>query len=254
MLSTLGIVQLDAAGDGLDSADRLAAISRRRFGGKTLLEWVLRRVTDAAQLDGVIAVMGDGPAHESLGQLLPPDVPVFVSRRRDSLGALADAVREFPSAGAVRVSVGSPFVDPAIIDRLVITANDHPECDYIGYCRSDGRPAILSHLGFFAEWFRSAAVKKADKQATIPAERRQATRFIYGHPELFQLRLIPIPEQLDRDDVRLTLDVEEDWEHATAIYEALGPEALDWQRIAGLLNHQPNIRERMAILNRAESV
>ncbi len=36
MLSTLGIVQLDATGDGLESADRLAAISRRRFGGKPL--------------------------------------------------------------------------------------------------------------------------------------------------------------------------------------------------------------------------
>ncbi len=253
MLSTLGIVQLDAACDGLEATDRLAAISRRRFAGKTLLEWVLRRVTEAAQLDGVIAVLGDGRAQKSLTQLIPTDVPVLVSRKPDALGALAEAVREFPCAGVVRVPVASPFVDPAIVDRLVITAGNNPGCDYIGYCHSDGRPAIHSHLGFFAEWFRSDAVKKADKQATIPVDRRQATRFIYGHPELFQLRLIPIPEQLDRDDVRLTLDVEEDWEHAMAIYEALGPEALDWQQIAGLLNHQPVIRERMAILNRADS-
>jgi spore coat polysaccharide biosynthesis protein SpsF len=148
--------------------------------------------------------------------------------------------------------VGNPFIDPALIDRLVITARQNEGCDYISYCRGDGRPAVQSRLGFFAEWFRSRAIRKADKQATIPADREHATRFLYCHPELFQLRLIPIPVQLDRDDVRLTIESEEDWEHAQAIYEALGPESLDWQRIAGLLQYHPRIRERMASLNRAD--
>jgi spore coat polysaccharide biosynthesis protein SpsF (cytidylyltransferase family) len=50
--------------------------------------------------------------------------------------------------------------------------------------------------------------------------------------------------------VRLTIDLDEDWDHALAIYEALGPERLDWQRIARLLDHQPALRSRMAALNR----
>jgi len=49
----------------------------------------------------------------------------------------------------------------------------------------------------------------------------------------------------------LTVDIEEDWDHALAIFEALGPEAMDWQRIAKLLDHQPDLRRRMAALNRA---
>ncbi|HZZ28429.1 MAG TPA: hypothetical protein VFE46_10545 [Pirellulales bacterium] len=64
------------------------------------------------------------------------------------------------------------------------------------------------------------------------------------------MRLIPAPQGLDRDDVRLTIGSEEDWEHAQAIFEALGPEQLDYQRIAGLLDHQPALRQRMAALNR----
>ena len=55
---------------------------------------------------------------------------------------------------------------------------------------------------------------------------------------------------MDRDDVRLTIDSHEDWEHAQEILEALGPERLDWQGIAGLLHHQPGMRQRMAVLNR----
>ena len=42
----------------------------------------------------------------------------------------------------------------------------------------------------------------------------------------------------------------EDWEHAEAIFDALGPESLDWQGIAGLLEQQPALRQRMALLNR----
>jgi hypothetical protein len=49
--------------------------------------------------------------------------------------------------------------------------------------------------------------------------------------------------------VRLALEVEEDWDHAQMILEALGPDNLDWQRIASLLDEHPAIRERMAALN-----
>lgn len=80
--------------------------------------------------------------------------------------------------------------------------------------------------------------------------RRCVTRHIYSHPEEFHVLLIPVPTPLDRDDVRLTIDSHEDCEHAQEILEALGPERLDWQGIAGLLHHQPRMRKRMAVLNR----
>ena len=79
------------------------------------------------------------------------------------------------------------------------------------------------------------------------------TPYFYSHPEKFNLRLIPAPPEIDREDVRLTVDLDEDWDHALAIYEALGPEWLDWQRIARLLDHQPALRSRMAVLNRVQS-
>jgi spore coat polysaccharide biosynthesis protein SpsF (cytidylyltransferase family) len=63
------------------------------------------------------------------------------------------------------------------------------------------------------------------------------------------LRLIPVPRELDRDDVRLRIDGEEDWEHTQTIFEALGPEHLDYHRVAHLLDHQPALRQRMAALN-----
>ena len=251
MATTLGIV--DA---GEYEAPRTAAsrfLASRKFAGKSLLEWVVRRVTESQQLYRVIVVVGDSPHQLQVAELAPPDVSLFVSETKDPLARFAAAVSVHQCDAIVRVRVGNPFVDPVLIDRLVTLAKSHPDCDYISYCSSDGRPTVLSKLGVFAEWCRTETLLAADQLATDPRDRRDITRYIYSHPEQFRLRLVPVPPQLDRDDVRLTIDVEEDWDQAQIIYEALGPDSLDWQRIAGLLNDHPSIREGMARLNRAEA-
>jgi spore coat polysaccharide biosynthesis protein SpsF len=66
--------------------------------------------------------------------------------------------------------------------------------------------------------------------------------------------LIPLPASLDRDDWRLALRDEEDWDHAQMILDALGPDDLDWQGIARLLESHPALCERMAALNKSDAV
>jgi spore coat polysaccharide biosynthesis protein SpsF len=244
MLKTLGIVE---ACYGSPSARSKAS---RRLGGKSVLEWVVRRATDCLQLSGVIVATSDDPANAFIAGLVPLDVPVFAAKKPDPLACLAAALDEYPAESVVRIGTDYPFVDPMLIDRLVITAESHPECDYVGYCSRDGRPAVHAPVGVHAEWFRAEAIRRAARRAKAPLDRQQPTRYLYSHPEKFHLRLIPVPQQIDRDDVRLRVDVEEDFDHAVAIFEALGHE-LDYQRIANLLHHQPAIRSRMAAINRA---
>ena len=83
MLNTLGIVEVRQAGAWCSSK------FGRKLGGKSLLEWVVRRLTDCQRLDGVIVVLGDRPIDRALGELVPPDVPVFVSGKTDALGRFA---------------------------------------------------------------------------------------------------------------------------------------------------------------------
>ncbi|MFW6124591.1 MAG: NTP transferase domain-containing protein [Pirellulales bacterium] len=247
MLEALGVVQACLP------AEQTQVCLRRRFGGRPLLEWVIRRVTDSTRLDGVIVLVCNQAADQAVRRLIPLDVPVVVREGADPLRQFSRALEEYPAEGVVRVRADSPFVDPGLIDRLVATARSHPTADYVSYCCRDGRPAILSPVGVYAEWIRGAAVRRADRSARAPADRQHVTPYIYSHPEKFQLRLVPAPERIDRDDVRLSVEVDEDWEHALAIYDALGPEGLEWQQIAELLDNQPGLRSRMAALNRAGS-
>jgi spore coat polysaccharide biosynthesis protein SpsF len=245
MITTLGIVHVPRSPRGAH-----AKISRK-LGGMSLLELVVRRVTDCQRLDGVIVVPGDTQQDELVRQLVPSDVPTFIGPQKDALSRFVAAAQQAGAQAVVRVCAHHPFVDPVLVDRLVTTADAHPGCDYIGYCRSDGRPAILSQVGLLAEWCSARALVQADREATRPADRDQVTPYVYGHPELFGVRLMSLPPELDRDDLRLKVDLEEDWEHAQVIYDALGTSEWDWQRVADLLDHQPALRRRMAALNRS---
>lgn len=249
MSTTLGIVEVPCVEPSSpESTHNSGSIASRRFGNKSLLEWVVRRVTDALLLDQLVIVT-DEEQGELIERLAPPDVSVFAGPQPDPLGRLAAAVRQHSVTQLVRIPLSCPFVDPELIDRLVTTATSNPGFDYIGYFSMDGRPAALSKVGFFAEWCTAEALFRADKLATSAADRDNSLRYIYSRPDCFQLRFIPIPEKLDRRDVRLTIEAEEDWDHAYMIFEALGPERLDWRRIVSLLDQQPAMRERMALLN-----
>jgi spore coat polysaccharide biosynthesis protein SpsF len=249
MTNTLGIVEVPSLRSRRrDSAHSPSSLVSRRFGGKSLLEWVVRRVTESLLLDQVVIVT-DAVQAEMVQRLAPSDVPVSASRESDALSRFVATVREFEASHVVRVPLGCPFVDPELIDRLVCTATANPGIEYIGYFSLDGRPAILSKVGLFAEWCTAEALYRADGLATSTEDRNEPTKYIYSHPEAFQLRFIPVPAKLDRRDVRLTVDVEEDWELAQMIFDALGPDCLNWQKIASLLDQQPAMRERMAVLN-----
>lgn len=244
MIKTLGIV--DACFQAMD----VRAKASRKLGGKSVLEWVVRRMTDCQQLDGVIVVTNDDLANAFVSNLTPLDVPLFVSDQPHALGCLAAALDEYQAESAVLVGAASPFVDPVLVDRLVHAVETGHECDYACYSRRDGRLHVSSPVSVFAEWIRAEAVRTAARKARDTVDRDNPTRYVYSHPNRFSVRMIEGPAGIDQQDLRLRFDMDENWEHAVAIFDALGPDNLSWQRIATLLDHQPHSRKREAALDR----
>jgi spore coat polysaccharide biosynthesis protein SpsF len=247
MLKNLGIVQ------ACFHVPRFRSNAMRRLGGRPLLEWVVRRVTDSIRLNGVIVLACAADDCACISGFVPSDVPVFRATCGDALGRLCQALEAYQAEGIVRVRGDDLFVDPTLIDRLVTTAEADPTCDYVAYCSRDGRPAALSPVSVYSEWFRTSALRKAGRLARDGLDREDVTGYMRSHPEKFHLRWIPAPAEIDREDVRLTVDIEEDWDHALLLFEALGAERFDWRRVASLLDHQPAMRRRMAALNRAHA-
>ena len=69
MLKNLGIVQ------ACFHSPRFRCNAMRKFAGRSLLEWVIRRVTDSMQLDGVIVVACATELCHDLRRLVPFHLP-----------------------------------------------------------------------------------------------------------------------------------------------------------------------------------
>ncbi len=243
MVKTLGIVEICPPQSPLSPTEIPAELALRRFGDSTLLEWVARRATDCQWIDRVVVSCGNDQDKKAIQEIVPADVAVFAAGQPDPLACFAATVRQFAAEAAVRIDVNSPFIDPTLIDRLVASAQSQAGNDYASFCFSNGRPVVQARFGMFAEWCSASAITQADQAAREPSDRRISTRYLYTHPEMFQTRLLPVPEKLTREALRAGGSVSEDWDDAQAIYEALGPERLEWNCIAEILDQQTGVRK-----------
>ena len=235
MIKTLGVVHI-----GLSDIEtpRRCRMAERRLAGVPLVDWVVRRVTEAQHVDRTVLVISDSPQHRRLARLIPADVDVFRARGEDTLACVNSAANEYGAESLVLVDIENPFVDPSLVDRLVVDARAHPNCDYASFFMRSQSNLLATRLGLVAEWCTAAALRIADLEASSVGERSRITPYLYSHPEEFTIRLIPVPAELDRSDIRLSIHGEEDWDHANLILDALGPDDVDWQHIAGLLDQQ----------------
>ncbi len=248
MLNTLGIVQVD------HSLSPATSHLGRVLRGKTVLEWVIRRATDCQRLDAVVVALANQPQQRRWAGLVPPDVPVHYCEAGDALGECVEVLRHYPARAIVRIQAHSPFVDPVLIDRLVNTADVRVGCDYLGYGSREESPHTMAAMGLFAEWCRSDALRRADCEAHTVADRQQVTRYIYSRSEEFGVKLLSLPPELERDDVRRKLDCAENWEMTQSIFDALGPDEWDWRRLAGFVSQPMPHFISMAALDRSSSM
>ncbi len=246
--NTIGVIDV---GDHKSSG--MTEIATRRFGGYALLPWVARRVTDAERLDQVVVVMRSADA-AAFAEYVPSDVLVVLNDEPDSLRRMLAAADATAAEGLVRIQLTAPFVDPALIDRLVQAA-ESGNYDYVSYGGRVATREVCQRAGLCAEWCRVSALRQAAvsitgrKGAALNAALNEQ---MLDTDHLATWKYLPLPEALRQDELRLRLDRPEDWENAEEILEALGPDELDWQRIAGFVHRSPTLRKRMARRNVVE--
>jgi spore coat polysaccharide biosynthesis protein SpsF (cytidylyltransferase family) len=254
MFETLGCLLVDASPSNV----RARPLASRSLAGKPLVDWVLRRASEAQQLQRIVVVLPGDAGLEWVKRTLPSGVSIYRSDERDALARMCDCLREFPARGLVNLRLDCPLLDPCLVDRLVSSVGCDEAVDYATYRsqerRSESRLQSLlnAQLGLFAEYYRADVLRRLNAELKSTEQRQNFSAYLCAHPERFALRLVSLPRELDRDDLRLSLRHRDDWEHAEQIVEALGDDDLDWQRIVSLLQCQPNLRRRMADLNQAD--
>jgi spore coat polysaccharide biosynthesis protein SpsF len=230
MLRTLGIVK------GALLTGKQRNFLTRRLDGKSVLEWVVRQMTDCQLLSGVVVVADEGESGDIVGELTPIDVPVCRTKAKDTIAMLQDTLEQFSTYSCLLIGCDWPFIDPTIFDRLVRAAELQTECDYSAFQFTNEIFSVGRPYGLFPEWYRSATLRKIAGKLDDPIYRNLPGTFFLDNKNKYKVELLPVPTSIDRKDMRFTFDDEDDWDNIIELHDALNLDVLDCQKISSLLD------------------
>lgn len=135
------------------------------------------------------------------------------------LSRFIDVGTSFGLTHIVRICSDNPFLNMASIKDLIENL-DNFAIDYLSFSNHLGMPVIRTHLGLFAEIVSLKALMKADQCQNEMLYQEHVTNYIYSNPQKFNVKLLKSPLEVHyRDDLRLTLDDNEDFENLSLLYK-----------------------------------
>lgn len=204
------------SGAGLVVAVVQARMGSARFPGKMLaplagrplLDWVLRRVRQAATLDRVVLATSADAANDPLAALATAlSIDVVRGDEHDVLSRFLTAADRTGARWIVRICADNPFIDAREIDRLV------------AFMRHAGADYAFNHLdrlgngyadGFGAEIVSVDALRAAAVESRDPADHEHVTTFIWRHPDRFAVATFAAPPALRHPELRFDVDTPAD--------------------------------------------
>jgi spore coat polysaccharide biosynthesis protein SpsF len=174
------------------------------IGGQPSLRRQLGRLQRAAELDALAVATSDDTSDDPIVDLCR-DMQVAVVR-----GPLLDVLERYRLAGEelgaeaiVRLTADCPFIDPAIVDRVVTRWREGTE-DFVANCIEPRTYPV----GMDTEVVSWTALRASAQEATTPLDREHVTPFVRARPERFPAARVDL--EPGYGSVRLTLDTPQD--------------------------------------------
>ncbi len=226
---TVAVIDL-AAVNHQSPAGTQIDVAMRRFHGLSLLEWCARRLSESTTLDQI--VITGLPSY--LSQLQSSSLcgaKWMPSLESEPFGRIREAAERTDATWILLVNPTCPFLDPSLLDRLITSAWKRPEADYVRFMASKHPLFNLNKLGLVGEICTRRGLDQI-MQRKLDAK-GDVGQILRAHPNVFQMRLIPLPDGLDRSDLHFALDSADNWDQASSLLEAAGDD-LTWQRLVEL--------------------
>ncbi len=189
------------------------------YGTKTILDIIIEKLQSLSQK--VVIATSVNSENDELEQVAHKcGVPCYRGSENDVLRRFIGAARSNGIDKVVRICSDNPFLDLGSMKELLDAAsqNETNRYDYISFS-INGTPSIKTHYGFWTEFVTLAALERACAETAESIYHEHVTNYIYAHPESFKLKWLPVSENVRKhNNVRLTIDTEEDFDNAKHIY------------------------------------
>ena len=136
-------------------------------------------------------------------------VAVFRGSETDVLERYFQCACENGFEHVVRLTADNPFTDMEELQRLI----EQHLAQHNDYTHSFGSMP----LGVGAEIFAFAALERCAREGHAPNHREHVNEYIQENSDVFRIGELKIPAAKRRQDLRLTVDTEDDYQRACSI-------------------------------------
>lgn len=223
------------------TSTRLPGKVLEKIGGSTVLERIINTIHQVT--DDIILAIPDNEENYILREKFKNSVRVFCGEENDVMKRYIDCGRHFNLESILRVCSDNPFIQAEYLDTILKHIQTG-KYDYVSFYKGELN-AILTHYGFFTEAFAMKAAENAYSSADN-VNREHVSMYFYRNEGNYNIQKIPIPAFISRrDDLRFTLDTEDDLALYSKIYD-LKPAAYHTsQELIDIVDEHSDILEAM---------
>lgn len=217
----------------------------REIDGTPMIELVLRRLSASKRIDKIVLATSEDARNAPMVEYVRSlGYDVFQGSENDVLDRFYQAARPYAPETVVRVTGDCPLIDPDIVD-IVIDARETRGADYASNVVPPTYPD-----GLDVEAFAFAALERAAREATKPAEREHVTPFLR---ESGFFRCTNVAHDIDCSGERWTVDEPADFDVVSQIVRHFHPRTdFGWRDVMDLRHANPALFEANRHLIRNE--
>lgn len=206
--------------------------------GRPVLWHIADRLRHCRSLSGALIATSEGADCRPVRDVAAGyGLQCFSGSEQDLVDRLTRAAQSAGADAIVRVTADCPFVDPALVDRMVETyfsARGSVDC-VVNYI-----PRTFPH-GLDLEVYPTAFLEQLCQEISDEHDREWFPTYVTARPELF--RICAVTHSTDLSGLRWTVDYPEDLEFCRAVYTALWRDGgvFGMNDILQLLDREPSL-------------
>ena len=195
---------------------RLPGKSLIDLNGEPLIKRVIDRVSCSKKLNKIVVATSVNNKDDVLERYVRScGIEVYRGSEENVLERVLFTAEHYSIENIVELHGDNPFLDPYIIDES-IASYENSGCDYISNTLERTFP-----IGLRVQVFPTILLRQIYEKEDDPVVNEHVTPYFYENPDLFHLKNLYAPKELNHPEIRLTVDTLEDLDFVRRIYKVL---------------------------------
>ena len=232
---------------------KVLAIIQARTGSKRLPGKILMKINDkpilafipeflsfSKNIDKIIVATTKLPEDDKIEELCKNlGIECFRGSETDVLDRFYNCAKSSGADLIVRLTGDNPLLDPTIIDEIIAISKES-DCDYATNILHPTYPYGFSSC----EVMPFRILKKLNEIATDSMSREHVTFHIRKNPNLYSIKEIKAPQNLERPNWRLSVDYPEDLELMKNIFSNIYEKGsfISYEKLVYYLDNQDIVK------------